>query len=89
MDASKYLHDNLIDIRNEFKSIVKQKEIQNRELLILNSKITSLKEDVELLGKKISNDYTNTSDIINEESREYYTKANICTMENYDNEKKL
>ena len=88
LNASNYLHDNLIDIRDEFKSIVKKKEMQNRELIILNSKVTSLREDVELLGKKSSNDYVNTSDIINEESREYYTKTNICTMENYENEKK-
>ena len=46
-----------------------------------------MKEDVELLGKKSSNDYVNTSDIINEESREYYTKTNICTNENYINDK--
>ena len=26
--------------------------------------------------------------MINEESREYYTKTNICTMENNENEKK-
>ena len=85
LDASKYLHDNLIDIRNEFKSTVKKKEIQNRELIILNSKVTSLREEVELMGKKSSNDYVNTSDIINEESREYYTKTNICTIENSEN----
>ena len=84
-EASNYLHDNLINIRNEFKSIVKKKEIQNRNLIILHSKVITMKEEVELLGKKGSNDYINTSDIINEESREYYTKTNICTMENLQN----
>ena len=88
LNASNYLHDNLIDIRDEFKSIVKKKEMQNRELIILNSKVTSLREDVELLGKKSSNDYVNTSDIINEESREYYTRTNICTIENHKNSNK-
>ena len=82
-DASKFLHDNLIDVRNCFKLIVKKKESQNRNLIILNSKVTSMKEEVQQLGKKSSNDYINTSDIINEESREYYTKTNVCTMENY------
>ncbi len=70
-DASKFLHDNLIDVRNCFKLIVKKKESQNRNLIILNSKVTSMKEEVQQLGKKSSNDYINTSDIINEESREY------------------
>ena len=86
-DASIYLHDELINIRNKFKSIVKKKDIQNRNLILLNAKVISMKEDVELLGKKSSNDYVNTSDIINEESREYYTKTNICTNENYINDK--
>ena len=87
-DASNYLHDNLIDIRNEFKSIVKKKEMQNRQLILLKSQVDSMREDVELSGKKCSNDYVNTSDIINEESREYNTKTNICTMENYENANK-
>ena len=86
-DASIYIHDELINIRNKFKSIVKKKDIQNRNLTLLNAKVISMKEDVELLGKKSSNDYVNTSDIINEESREYYTKTNICTNENYNNDK--
>ena len=82
-DASNCLHDNLINVRNCFKLIVKKKENQNRNLILLNSKVTSMKEEVQQLGKKSSNDYINTSDIINEESREYYTKTNVCTMENY------
>lgn len=84
-EASNYLHDNWINIRNEFKSIVKKKEIQNRNLIILNSKVRIMREEVELLGKKSSNDYINTSEIINEDSREYYKKTNICTMENLQN----
>lgn len=85
IEASHFLHDELINIRDKFKSIVKQKDIQNRNLTILNSKVLSMKEEVELLGKKSSNEYVNTSDIINEESREYYTKTNMCTNENYLN----
>ena len=86
-DASKYLHDELIDIRNSFKSTVKQKDIQNRNLSLLKIQVASMKDDIDLLGKKSSNDYVNTSDIINEESRENYTKTNICTNENYINPK--
>ena len=82
-DASKYLHDELIDIRNSFKSTVKKKDIQNRNLSLLKLQVASMKDDINLLGKKSSNDYVNTSDIINEESRENYTKTNICTNENY------
>ena len=52
-------------------------------LISLDAQVISMREKVELKGKKISNDYINTSDIINEESREYYTKTNICTFENY------
>ena len=86
--ASNYLHNNLINIRDKFKLIVKNKENQNRNLIILNARVIALKEELELLGKKSSNDYVNTSDIINEESREYYTRTNICTIENHKNSNK-
>ena len=86
--ASNYLHNNLINIRDEFKLIVKNKEIQNRNLILLNAKVYALKEELELLGKKSSNDYVNTSDIINEDSREYYTRTNICTIENHKSSNK-
>lgn len=82
-DASNYLHQNLINARNDFKLMVKKKEVQNRNLLILNSQINSLREEVANLGKKSSNEYINTSQVINEESMEYYTKTNVCTVENY------
>lgn len=82
-DASNYLHQNLINARNDFKSMVKKKETQNRNLLILYSQINSMKEEVANLGKKSSNEYINTSEVINEESMEYYTRTNICTIENY------
>ena len=83
-----YLHENLINIRNEFKLIVKKKENQNRIMGLVKSKIASMKEEVELIRKKSNNDYINTSEIINEDSREYYTRTNICTIENYINSKK-
>lgn len=86
--ASNYLHNNLINIRDKFKLIVKNKENQNRNLIILNERVNAMKEELELLGKKSSNDYVNTSDIINEESREYYTRTNICTIENHKNSNK-
>jgi hypothetical protein len=81
-DASHYLHQNLINARNDFKLMVKKKEIQNRNLLILKSQINSMREEVATLGKKSSNEYINTSEVINEESMEYYTKTNICSIEN-------
>ena len=87
-EASNYLHDDLINIRNAFKLIVKKKEIQNMNLIDLNSQVISMREKVALKGKKSSNDYINTSDIINEESKEYYTKTNFNTFENYKNIKK-
>ena len=83
MDASNHLHQNLINARNDFKSMVKKKEIQNRNLLILNSRLNSMREEVSNLGKKSSNEYINTSEVINEDSMEYYTKTNVCTLENY------
>ena len=82
-DASNHLHQNLINARNDFKSMVKKKEVQNRNLLILDSQINSMREEVATLGKKSSNEYINTSEVINEDSMEYYTKTNVCTMENY------
>ena len=88
LEASNYLHDDLINIRNAFKLIVKKKEIQNMNLIDLNSQVISMREKVALKGKKSSNDYINTSDIINEESKEYYTKTNFNTFENYKNVKK-
>jgi len=82
-DASNHLHQNLINARNDFKLMVKKKEAQNRNLLILNSQINSMREEVATLGKKSSNEYINTSEVINEDSMEYYTKTNVCTLENY------
>ena len=61
--------------------MVKKKEVQNRNLLILDSQINSMREEVATLGKKSSNEYINTSEVINEDSMEYYT--NVCTLENY------
>ena len=88
MDASNHLHRNLINARNDFKSMVKKKELQNRNLLILDSQINSMREEVATLGKKSSNEYINTSEVINEDSMEYYTKTNVCTMENYKRDSK-
>ena len=57
-------------VRNRFKSVVKKKDIQNRGIIFLIKKVNDLKEDIELSYKKGSNDYINTSQIINEESKE-------------------
>ena len=82
-DASNHLHQNLINARNDFKLMVKKKEVQNRNLLISNSQINSMRKEFATLGKKSSNEYINTSEVINEETMEYYTKTNIRTIENY------
>ncbi len=86
--VSEYLHDNLIIVRDQFKSIVKQKDIQNRTITLLTLEVTEVKKEVEFLHKNCSNVYINTSKIINEESREFYTKTNITTMEDYKDNKK-
>ena len=82
-NASNHLHQNLINARNDFKLMVKKKEVQNRNLLILNSQINSIRQEVATLGKKSSNEYINTSEVINEDSKEYYTKTNACNVESY------
>ena len=88
--VSEYLHDNLIIVRDQFKSIVKQKDIQNRNITLLTEELTEVKKEVEFLHKNCSNEYINTSKIINEESREIYTQTNITTMEDYkDNNKNI
>ena len=86
--AYNFLHDNLIYIREEFKLIVKNKELQNNRLLQMNAAVNILKEECHLIKKNFQNEYINTSQIINEESKEYITKTGVCTNEIYNNNNK-
>ena len=83
--AFNFLHDNLIYIREAFKLIVKNKELQNNRLLQMNAAVNILKEECHLIKKNFQNEYINTSQIINEESKEYITKTGVCTNEIYNN----
>ena len=83
--AYNFLHDNLIYIREAFKLIVKNKELQNSRLLQMNAAVNILKEECHLIKKNFQNEYINTSQIINEESKEYITKTGVCTNEIYNN----
>ena len=85
--AYNFLHDNLIYIREAFKLIVKNKELQNNRLLQMNAAVNILKEECHLIKKNFQNEYINTSQIINEESKEYITKTGVCTNEIYNNNK--
>ena len=86
--AYNFLHDNLIYIREAFKLIVKNKELQNSRLLQMNTAVNILKEECRLIKKNFQNEYINTSQIINEESKEYITKTGVCTNEIYNNNNK-
>ena len=87
--AYNFLHDNLIYIREAFKLIVKNKELQNSRLLQMNAAVNILKEECHLIKKNFQNEYINTSQIINEESKEYITKTGVCTNEIYNNNNKI
>jgi hypothetical protein len=87
--AYNFLHDNLIYIREAFKLIVKNKELQNNRLLQMNAAVSILKEECRLIKKNFQNEYINTSQIINEESKEYITKTGVCTNEIYNNNNKI
>jgi len=83
-NAYNLLHENLISIRDKFKLIVKYKEIQNIKVERLQREIILLKDEYPLKKSKFHNEYINTSEIINEESKEYNTKTDFCTIENYN-----
>ena len=87
-NAYNLLHENLISIRDKFILIVKNKEIQNIKVEKLQKAINILKDEYNFKKSKFHNEYVNTSEIINEESKEYITKTDFCTIENYsDNDK--
>lgn len=81
--AYNLLHDDLLSIRKKFTLIVKEKETQNLQILQLKRDIMFMQDKCGLNNK---NEYVNTSDIINEESKEeYFTKTGVCTLENSKN----
>jgi hypothetical protein len=83
-NAFELLHEDLIDIRKLFKSIVKKKYKQNKNLERLDSEIQYIK-DYKYEQSDRNNMYINTSDIINETSKEEYTQTNQFTINNINN----
>ena len=75
-------HNNLLFIRDIFKMIVKRKQFQNNIILQLKTAISQWKEETQLKNKKYHNEYIITSQIINEETKEYFSKTNYFTNNN-------
>ena len=83
-DAFELLREDLVDIRKIFISIVKKKYKQNKNLERLDSEIKYIK-DYKYEQSDRNNIYINTSDIINETSKEEYTQTNQFTINNINN----
>ena len=84
-DAFDLLHEDLIDIRNIFKSIVKKKYKQNQNIERIDSEINYIKDNYKYDQDDINNIYINTSDVIRETSKEEYTQTNQFTINNINN----
>ena len=89
IEAYNSLHDNLLDIRDRFKSVVKKKNFQNNVINQLNTAINILKEERIFENKKYKNEYIITSQIINEESKDYPTKTSSFANDNYCDKEKI
>jgi hypothetical protein len=83
------LHENLLNIRERFKSVVKKKNFQNNVINQLNTAVNILKEEHKLENKKYKNEYIITSQIINEESKDYPTKTSSFANDNYCDKEKI
>jgi len=83
------LHDNLLNIRDKFRYIVKKKDFQNKVILQLTSAVNFWKDEYKLQNKKNHNEYIITSQIIDEETKEYPTKTTKFENEICCNDKKL
>lgn len=83
-DALDLLHEDLIDIRRIFIAIVEKKYRQNKNLEKLKSEINYIKDNKYDQNDK-SNMYINTSEIINETSKEEYTQTNQFIINNINN----
>jgi hypothetical protein len=75
IQAYNLLHDKLLDVRDKFKIVVKKKEYQNNIINQLNTAVSLWKEEKRLKNKKYKSEYVITSQIINEETKEYPTKT--------------
>ena len=85
-DAFELLHEDLIDIRNIFISVVQKKYKQNKNMERLDSEIKYIKDNYNKYEQSEGNNmYINTSDIINETSKEEYTQTNQFTINNINN----
>ena len=69
------LRDDLILTRERFKLTVKNKENQNAEMIQLRNELNAWKEECILKNNIIHNEYITTSKVINEDSKENYTKT--------------
>ena len=85
-DAFELLHEDLIDIRNIFISVVQKKYRQNKNMERLDSEIKYIKDNYNKYEQSEGNNmYINTSDIINETSKEEYTQTNQFTINKINN----
>ena len=89
IQLSNILHDNLLRIREKFKLIVKKKDFQNKVILQLTTAVNLWKDEYKLQNKKNHNEYIITSQIIDEETREYITNATKFENEFCCNDKKF
>ena len=76
------MHDELIDKREKFKLVVKNKNIQNDKIQELKSKVNHWKEVIALIKKDIHNEYVITNQIIEEETKEYTDIAGLIRIIN-------
>jgi hypothetical protein len=83
------LHDNILNIRDKFKLIVKKKDFQNKVILQLSATVNLWKDEYKLQNKKYHNEYIITSQIINEESKDYPTKTSSFANDNYCDKEKI
>ena len=89
IEAYNSLHDNLLDIRDRFKMVVKKKNFQNNVINQLTTAVNLLKEEQKLENKKYKNEYIITSQIINEESKDYPTKTSSFANDIYCYKEKI
>ena len=87
-NAYNLLQENIKYIRKKFKLIVKYKETQNKNILKFQREVILLKKKYLLNFNAFRKEYINTSDIINEESKEYNTKTDVFTIENSNDNSK-
>ena len=68
---------------------MKKKALQNNVILQLEAAKKEWKEDNKLEKKKYQNEYIITSQIINEESKDYATKSSSFANDNYSGKGKI